>query len=112
LTNIFSGVIAGLILLVLALNQGLTSWRVPKNAWGMVIAAGALGVAIIMGISFSLSRTGVTAGLASIILGQMFISMIADTTGWGGVEPIPLSLQRIAGLVVMFIAVLLLLPKR
>jgi uncharacterized membrane protein YdcZ (DUF606 family) len=80
LTNIFSGVIAGLILLVLA--------------------------------SFSLSRTGVTAGLASIILGQMFISMIADSTGSGGVEPIPLSLQRIAGLVVMFIAVLLLLPKR
>jgi uncharacterized membrane protein YdcZ (DUF606 family) len=53
----------------------------------------------------------VTAGVAAIILGQLLVSVIVDTIGWGGAEPIPLSLRHIVGLAIMAIAVYLLLPR-
>jgi uncharacterized membrane protein YdcZ (DUF606 family) len=73
----------------------------------MLAIAGALGIAIITGVAFSLQRTGV----AIIILGQLVVSVIVDTRGVGGVEPIPLSVQRVAGLLVMAVAVFLLMPR-
>jgi uncharacterized membrane protein YdcZ (DUF606 family) len=77
----------------------------------LLLAAGLLGVALLMGISFSMQRVGVTAGLATIILGQMLVAVVVDASGWGGVEPTPLKLSRIAGLLVMALAVYLLLPR-
>ena len=112
LTNAIGGAIAGLIVLILILSQGLEAWQIPWRATIMLAAAGALGIVIIMGVSFSLGRIGVTAGLAAIILGQLLVSVIVDATGWGGVEPIPLSLPRILGLAVMGLAVFLLLPRQ
>ncbi|MEI7989086.1 MAG: DMT family transporter [Chloroflexota bacterium] len=111
LTNLIGGIIAGLIVLILYLNQGIESMQIPKNAVIMLVIAGFIGILIITGISFALQRTGVTAGIAAVILGQMLISLIVDTTGWGGVKPIPLDIQRIIGLAVMAAAVLLLLPR-
>jgi transporter family-2 protein len=111
LTNLFGGMMAGLIVLYFVLQQGLTEWLIPRRALTMLLISGALGILIIMGISFSLSRTGITAGLAAIILGQLFISVIVDTTGWGGVEPIPLSYARLFGLAVMGVAIFFLLPR-
>ena len=112
LTNFVGGVLAGLIVLGLILNQGSAAWRLPRTAAIMLVVAGALGLLIITGVAFSLQRIGVTAGVAALILGQLFVSVIVDTTGWGGAEPIPLSLRRIAGLAVMALAVYLLLPRR
>jgi transporter family-2 protein len=112
LTNLIGGALAGLLVLALILVRGVDGWQIPKIATVMLFFAGTLGIFIITGVSFSLSRIGITAGLATIILGQMVISVIVDSTGWGGVEPIPMSYQRIAGLVVMGIAVFLLLPRQ
>jgi uncharacterized membrane protein YdcZ (DUF606 family) len=63
------------------------------------------------GISFSLQRAGVAAGLASVILGQLALSFVIDALGIGGVEPIPISAARIMGIVVSGFGVYLLLPK-
>jgi uncharacterized membrane protein YdcZ (DUF606 family) len=68
-------------------------------------------VLIITGISFSLQRAGVAAGLASVILGQLVISFMVDSLGIGGVEPIPISAARILGILVSGFGVYLLLPK-
>jgi transporter family-2 protein len=111
LTNLFGGLMAGLIVLFFVIRQGLPAWRIPGQALAMLLISGALGLLIIMGISFSLSRTGITAGLATIILGQLFISVIVDATGWGGAEPIPLNISRLFGLAVMGLAIFLLLPR-
>jgi transporter family-2 protein len=111
LTNLIGGIFAGLIVASLSLVQGSSAWHIPKMALIMLLVAGALGLLIITGVSFSLQYVGVTAGIATIILGQMLISVIVDTTGWGGVKPIPLDIQRIFGLVVMGAAVYLLLPR-
>jgi transporter family-2 protein len=111
LTNAIGGVIAGLLLLILVSRQGLASWRLPKAALFMLVASGSLGILIITGVAFSLQRTGVAAGLGTLIMGQLIISVIADSTGIGGVEAIPLTPQRVLGLFVMAAAVYLLLPK-
>ena len=111
LTNFAGGFVAGLIVLFLLSRQGLQAWSIPTPARIMLFSAGLLGIGIIMGISFSLQRTGITAGLATVILGQLSISVVVDATGWGGVEPIPIDPQRIAGLIVMALAVYLLLPR-
>lgn len=111
MTNLIGGLIAGGLVLMLILSQGKSSMQLSGTAGIMMVIAGALGIMIITGVAFSLQRTGVAAGLAIIILGQLVVSVIVDTKGVGDVEPIPLTLQRVAGLVVMAMAVFLLLPR-
>lgn len=112
LMNLIGGGLAGLIFLILMLVNGRAYAKAPPLAWLLLTIAGALGIAIISGVSFSLQRAGVAAGLATIILGQMAVSLIADARGWGGAAPIPVTLPRILGLAFLAIGVLLLLPKR
>ena len=111
LTNLVGGVLAGAIVLILVVSQGRSSWQLPSPAVIMLIVSGSLGILIITGVSFSLQRTGVAAGLATIILGQLVISGIVDTRGIGDVEPIPLTFQRVLGFAVMILGVYLLMPK-
>ena len=112
LTNAMGGLIAGLVVLLLLCRQGVAAWRLPPAAAVMLVTSGTLGIAIITGIAFSLQRTGVAAGLAALIMGQLIISAVVDTTGVGGVEPIPLTTQRLLGLLVVAGGVYLLLPRK
>ena len=111
LTNLVGGIVAGGIVLVLVLRQGTGAWRVPLAPSVMLLVSGTLGVLIITGIAFSFQRTGVAAGFATLILGQLAVSVIVDTMGIGDVAPIPLTWQRLCGLLVMGLAVYLLLPR-
>ena len=111
LTNTMGGLIAGGLMLVWLLREGPDAWRVPPVVVGATALSGLLGILIVSGISFSLQRAGVAAGLASVILGQLVLSAVIDTLGWGGVEPIPLSLTRVAGLFVAGLGVYMVLPK-
>ena len=111
LTNTMGGIAAGTLMLVWLLREGPQAWKVPPLALGITVISGILGVLIITGISFSLQRAGIAAGLASVILGQLIISTIIDTIGLAGVEPIPLSPMRILGLVLAGAGVYLLLPR-
>ncbi len=112
LMNLMSGVIAGIIFLVLVLINGKAYAKAPPLAWLLLVVAGALGIAIITGESFALQRAGVAAGLATIILGQMVVSLVADAHGMGGAAPIPVTLPRILGLLLLAAGVFLLIPKR
>lgn len=112
LMNLMSGVIAGIIFLVLMLINGKAYAKAPPLAWLLLVIAGALGIAVITGVSFSLQRAGVAAGLATIILGQMIVSLVADANGWGGAPPVPVTLPRIVGLLLLAAGVFLLIPKR
>ncbi len=111
LTNTMGGIAAGSLMLIWLLREGPEVWKVPPVVIGVTALSGILGVLIITGISFSLQRAGVAAGLASIILGQLVISFIVDSFGIGGAEPIPISSARILGILVSGVGVYLLLPK-
>ena len=112
LTNLIGGSIAGLIVLIMIIIAGSTSWRIPITPLIMISSGGMLGILIVTGVSFSLQRVGISAGLATIIFGQMLLSVIIDTKGIGGAEPITLSFQRITGLVLLILSIYLLLPKK
>ena len=108
--NFVGGTIAGLLILLLR-NQQQVGGRLPAAVGPMLVVAGALGVAIITGVSFSLARTGVAAGLAGLFLGQMLVGLIVDTLGWGSIQAVPLDWRRVLGLALMALAVYLMLPK-
>jgi transporter family-2 protein len=111
LTNTMGGLIAGSMMLVWILKEGPKAWRVPLPLIGATALSGLLGILIITGISFSLQRAGVAAGLAGVILGQLLLSTVIDSLGLGGVDPIPLTVSRIAGLILTGFGVYLMLPK-
>ena len=111
-TNFFGGALAGLIILAIRFLDKDTSSTLTQNAFIPIIISGALGIIIITGIAFSINLAGVTAVVAAIFLGQMVLSTIVDTMGWGGVEVIPLDSRRIIGLIIMGISVVLLLPRK
>ncbi len=111
LTNTMGGIAAAFLMLIWLIREGPETWKVPPMALGITAISGILGILIITGISFSLQRAGIAAGLASVILGQLALSTVIDTVGLGGVEPIPLTTARILGLGITGVGVYLLLPK-
>jgi len=111
MTNIMGGLVAVVMMLISILWWGREIWKVPVLAVGLTAGSGLLGVFIVTGISFSLQRAGIAAGLASVILGQLALSFLMDAWGWGGGDPIPLSFSRVLGLVITGLGVYLLLPK-
>jgi len=113
LINFAGGAIAALIVLAAGFltvarpMQGLT-----RSASMVVIAAGALGLVIIAGAAYALPRVGIAAGLATIIFGQMIVALFVDTFGWGGAPPLPLQLERIAGVAMLLVGTWLVLPRQ
>ncbi|MDF1501034.1 MAG: DMT family transporter [Anaerolineales bacterium] len=111
LSNLMGGLVAVIFMLFLLVYDGSGVWKVPSAIIAILTLSGTLGIFIITGISFSLQRAGIAAGLATIILGQLAFSFLIDSLGIGGVEQIPASLARITGLAVTAFGVYLLLPK-
>jgi transporter family-2 protein len=111
-TNLMGGIAAGAFLIVMVLQGGVNILKIPWLVVGITASAGLFGVLIVSGVSFSLQRAGIAAGLASVILGQLALSFLIDTLGIGGVKPIPLSLSRILGILVTALGVYLLLPRQ
>jgi transporter family-2 protein len=113
LINFAGGAIAALIVVAAGLLtvsrpiQGLT-----RSSGMVVVAAGALGLVIIAGAAYALPRVGIAAGLATIIFGQMAVAMLIDTFGWGGAPPLPLRLERLAGVAMLLIGTWLVLPRQ
>ena len=111
-TNFLGGTLAGILILGLSTFVSPEFKSISGPAFILTLVSGALGIIIIMGISFSISRAGVAAGLAAVIFGQFVFGVIADSVGLGGTQPIPLDLRRVIGLAVMALSVFLLLPKK
>jgi bacterial/archaeal transporter family-2 protein len=111
LTNVMGGIIAGSLMLIWLIREGPSTWQVPPLVIGITALSGLLGVLIITGISFSMQRAGIAAGLATVIFGQLVLSTLIDTMGLGGAEQIPLSASRIFGLLMIGAGVYLLLPR-
>ena len=110
LMNFAGGVIAGVFVLALTFIQGKSFWNLPTSAVVMLLVAGALGILIITGVAFSLQITGVAAGVATVILGEMVVSVIVDAKGLAGAAAIPVTWERVVGLLVIVLGVYLILP--
>lgn len=110
LVNLAGGTLSLLLLAFLVGRNPAFPWEGVRESAFFWSAAGALGMGVVMGIGFALPRTGIAAGLAAIILGQLFVAVVADTLGWGG-SRIPLSLSRVLGIALLIAATWLLMPR-
>ena len=111
-TNFLGGALAGILILITLTFFSNESIKISRPIIFVTFISGALGILIIMGIAFAISKAGVAAGLAGTIFGQFLFGILADSFGWGGIDPIPLDSRRVFGLIFMAIAIILLLPKK
>ena len=86
--------------LIFLKGGNLGDWRILP--W-YALFAGSMGLIVVGGISFLIPRVGVAAAITLIIAGQLLISSVLDHYGLLGVQPRPMDVQRILGLIVVFI---------
>lgn len=102
---------AGLLLIaVLLLGKGDLRAVARVPAWQL--AGGALGAAYITAIILVVPRIGVASLMATALAGQLAAALVIDQMGWFGVEPHPLDARRVAGVVLLFLAVVLLNTRK
>jgi transporter family-2 protein len=112
LVNFLGGVVSGLILAAIYLRQGAGFLSgIRGSTLNILVIAGLLGIAIISGAAYALPRIGVAAGLAAVIVGQMFVAIIVDTLGLVGGQPVPISWVRLGGLALLALSTWMILPK-
>lgn len=112
LMNAIGGLIAALIFITLIVIKGRAFWQISGTTLVTLIIAGALGIMIVTGVSFSIQKAGMAVAMATLILGEMILSVIVDAKGWAGAPPIPITWSRIIGLLVIAAGIYLLLPKK
>ena len=62
---------------------------------------GILSVGIIYLVVAAISKVGVASATTAIILGQVFTAALVDHLGWFGLEPVPFSLWKGLGILLM-----------
>ena len=109
--HVFAACIAIPAVIILFIRGDLT-WRNTRGILPISALAGVLVLVAVAGFAYSMSRIGVTAGNMALIFGQIAIVVLIDTIGVGGYDKVPLTLPRIAGLVLMAVGVYLVLPPQ
>ncbi|SFF05416.1 DMT family transporter [Alteribacillus iranensis] len=94
-----------LFLFSLTLGKGDMSqvWSLPK--WQMFI--GVLGASYIFIMVLSVPQIGAGTAFVAAILGQVIIGMVLDHFGLFGAKLIPISMERIVGVILMGISLFL-----
>jgi transporter family-2 protein len=101
LISFFIGTI-GLVLAVLFLGKGNLAavFTVPK--WQLF--GGLIGAVYVLVLTIAAPRIGVGMAVISVICGQMLMSMVIDNFGWLHTKPIPINGYRVAGVLLLFVA--------
>ncbi len=110
LEHSIAGLIAIPAILIIILS-GRLEWGSAKSVLPQSAIVGVMVLVAVAGVAFSMQRIGVTAGNMALFMGQMALVVIIDTAGIGGYPRVPLSLPRIAGLLLMVGGIYLLLPR-
>jgi transporter family-2 protein len=109
----FASVAAALAVLAATavVRQGLggvaEGFRVPPWLW----LGGVMGAIVVTTISYAPQRIGTFATIGLLIAGQLVAGAIIDALGLFGLEKIPLSVQRVVGLVLLSVGALLVLRR-
>ena len=96
------GALVALIPLLIYGGGKLGQWR--SLPW-YTLVAGIFGLIVIGAISYMIPRVGVAAAVTTIVVGQLFISMILDHFGLLGAAEKTLDATRVIGLVVVLVGV-------
>jgi len=64
-----------------------------------------LGIGIMVTLTVSIMRVGPLLGLAMVVFGQLFASMVIEHFGWFETSQKAISINRVVGLVLMLVGV-------
>jgi transporter family-2 protein len=109
----FAAVVGALAVVAatVVVRQGLggvaEGFRVPPWLW----LGGVMGAIVVTTISYAPQRIGTFATIGLLIAGQLVAGAIIDALGLFGLEKIPLTVQRIVGLVLLSVGALLVLRR-
>ncbi len=94
-----------LFLIMLFFGRGniVEVFQVPK--WQLL--GGVLGAFFVSSMVLAVPRLGVGAALFTVIVAQLTMSSLIDHFGWLGMKQIPLDWNRLAGLGLMIVAIIL-----
>lgn len=86
----------------------VAGFRQPLWLW---LLPGVLGAVVVTTITFAPPRIGVFGTFALLIGGQLLASVLVDSLGLFGVDRVPLSVTRVAGLALVLAGALLVLRR-
>ncbi len=104
----FGGAVLSAIFLVFSRGGQLAQWRTLP--W-YVLLAGFFGLVVVIAVSTTIPRIGVTATIVLIVAGQLVIGLVLDHFGWLGATVRPIEWSRVIGIVVLFIGVWLIVRQ-
>ena len=100
-----------LILLLIFRNEWRIDLSIVHQAPWWIWMGGVLGAFYVSSIVFVAPKIGAVAVSIYIIFGQLIMSVILDHYGWLGFPKISISIERIIGLIFVFIGVVLVARK-
>ncbi|MAS08402.1 MAG: amidophosphoribosyltransferase [Ahrensia sp.] len=89
------------LFLVLAFRGGFAGFSIFKSAQPWMFTGGLLGAFYVWSAIWSVSRLGVVTMTATLILGQLLVAVVIDSTGAFGVPVNEIGWQRIAAILLV-----------
>ncbi len=105
LTTLVVNMVASLAVLTIYLIFSRQSFTVLKNADWYAFMGGLLGVIIVMGSTFVVTKMGITLTSSIIIVSQLCFAMIADHYGILGTRHIPIDIMRLGAVGFMIVGI-------
>ena len=96
---------------LLVARRSLAGLADATSAPAWMWLGGLFGAYVVLTITLTAPRIGVAAVVALLIAGQLAMGALIDRFGWFGVEQVPLSVQRIAGIALLAVGTGLVLRK-
>lgn len=97
--------------LVIFRGEGIMSLKRMSDVSPHLLLGGILGALFVGSSLFLIPRLGATAMIGAFITGQLVGSVLIDHYGLLGIQPTPISMTRIFGVLLLFVGVLLVLRK-
>lgn len=111
--SLVSIVVGALILLALCLATGeITGLADIGSAPAWALAGGLFGAFFVAGSTLTVARLGAGTIAAAIITGQLSSSLVIDGLGWFGLDKSPVTVSRIAGVLLIIVGTLLVIRLR
>lgn len=101
----FTGFVAALLILLMVRDRKVRELRQVKPLY---LGGGALAAVIIFSNVTAIQHVGVTLSIAAVLIAQLCITFVIDSTGWFGVEKQKMRLPQFIGIGMMIAGVIIL----
>ncbi|MCC6131250.1 MAG: DMT family transporter [Acidobacteria bacterium] len=104
--------VGALLLLALLPILGRGSLRAVVEASPWQFLGGILGALYVSAIILVVPKIGVGAAMVGVLAGQLTAGILIDRAGWFGLHSRPIDPSRVAAIVLIFVALWLMMPKK